>query len=234
MPLWLLLTMMMGGSYIQNKETAAANARAISRRTEGREEEKKVEEKQRQEVLGEAEALDPVLRQEALDLSAENTEQRINAVLADNKVGTTGDVGVVSEKLLDRRAQSVRDKANTASIMAALMSKTQAPGEVATDESRAILNLLGEARGNTGKLTRIGRKTNTLANLAGTPDASKLMLGGLMGSVGSSGLSASIMSGLQPPGGGYVGAGAPYAGAPQFSPDPNYIQPDAFGVAGIR
>ena len=226
MPLWLMLAMLMGGTAIRGREQTAALSRERDRRRQGREEEKVVEEKQRQEVLGEADALDPGLRQEALDISAAETEDRIKTVLEDNEVGTTGDVGVVSEKLLDRRAQSVRNQANTASILAALMSKTQAPNQVATDESRQILNLLSKAKGNTGALNRIGRKTNTLANIAGTPNQGRMMLGGLLGSVGSAGLSSSIMSGLEAPGGGY--AGTPY------SPDPSYTKPDAFNVSGIR
>ena len=227
MPTWLLLSLLLGGTALQSKTQTDALARGVRRQRQGRDEEEVVEAKQRQEVLGEAESLDPVLRQEALDLSASNTEDRINAVLADNEVGTTGDVGNVSESLLDRRAQSTRDRANNASILAALMSKTQAPGEVAFDEGQSIMDLLSAARGNTGQLQRIKRKTNTLADIESTPHSGKLMLGGLLSTVGSAGLSSSIMSGLEAPGTGYVGGAT-------ASPVPGYTMPDPFGIGAIR
>ena len=53
MPLWLMLAMLMGGTAIRGREQTAALSRERDRRRQGREEEKVVEEKQRQEVLGE-------------------------------------------------------------------------------------------------------------------------------------------------------------------------------------
>ena len=229
MPLWLALMLMAGGTAVQGKAQTDAARRYMDQQNIGREKEKKVEGQQRDEVLREAESLDPVLRQEALDASAAATEQQISDVLSDNAVDTTGDTGVVSNPVLLQRAQSTRNKANNASILAALMSKTQAPGDVAVDENADILNLIANSKGRTSKLGRNRKTTDTLAQILGIPNSGMMMAGGLMSGVGTMGATSNIMGGLQAPG------SEPFisTGGPMQSPVP-YAPEDPFGIAGIR
>lgn len=229
--MWWGLLLAALGTAVQNKERESAAERSRIERQTGREKEKAIEETQRTEVLANAAEMDPVLRQEAIDSQAAETEAQINAVLGDNELITTGDVGVISEPLLAQRAKSTREKANTASILAALNARVLAPGKAMNKEDRKGLELIKESQGRTSKLGRNRRTTDILASLMGTENASRMATGGLMQSFGMNQASGSIMGELQPPG----GAGAPeYSGTPQYSPNPYYVEPDAFGVAGIR
>lgn len=215
MPFWIPLIAAVLGTAVQNRTMSKANKRRQNELRIGREKEKKVEGEQRADVLKEAGTYDPTLRQEELDTEAAVTEEQILDVLSDNEALTTGDAGVISEALADQRAQSVREKANNASIMAALMSKVRAPQSVAASDELDMLDLISKSSGRSSKLGRIGRTTQTLADLEGQPDSTAMMMGGLAQSLGLSALSGQIMSGLQPP-------GASTPAMPNMSPNPNY------------
>ena len=228
MPIWIPLVMMALGTALQTRQQKKAGKRRTAELRIGRDKENKIEETQRKDVLDEAEQFDPALRQEAMDAKAAESETRINEVLEANELATSGDVGALPEALLAKRAKSTRDKANTASIMAALSSKVRAPKDASFDESQSMSELLAASQGRTHKLGRTGRTSSVLANLEGQTNPNAMMIAGLIQSMGMSAASGSIMQGLNSPG------ATPYAGKPQMTPLPNYTPPDAFGVAGIR
>ena len=201
MPIWLPLIMAALGTASQRKQIKGAAGRRRAEVRQGREKEKSVEDTQRREVLEAAEEFDPARRQEALDVSATETEGRLKDLLSASDISTPGDTGVISDKLLAQRAKSTRDRANTASVLAALTSKVQAPGKVATAEGQDFLDLIAESQGRSKELGRIGRTTKTLAGLEGQTDPKAMAMGGLMQQLGLSAASGSILGGLQPPGG---------------------------------
>lgn len=213
MPFWVPLIMAVLGTGIQNRTMRKANQRRMNEINIGREKEKREETQQRADVMQEAEAYDPTLRQEALDTEAAKTEEQINEVLSDNELMTTGDTGVISEGLQSQRVQSARDKANRASILAALRSKVRAPRDVGAQEEMDMLDLIARSQGRTSKMGRIGRTTQTLADLVGQPNSNQMMIGGLMSGLGLSAASNQIMKGLQPPAS---------AAVPNMTPNPNY------------
>lgn len=200
MPVWLPLILAALGSATQQKQIKGATGRRRTELRRGREKERGIEDIQREEVLSAAEEFDPTRRQEKLDVSAAETEGRLKDLLSASEISTPGDVGVISDKLLAQRAKSTRDRANTASILAALSSKVQAPGKVATAEGQDFLDLIAESQGRSKELGRIGRTTKTLAELEGQTDPKAMMMSGLMQQLGLSAASGSILSGLAPAG----------------------------------
>lgn len=200
LPVWLPLIMAALGSATQRKQIEGSAGRKRAELQRGREKERGVEDIQRKEVLSAAEEFNPARRQEALDVSATETEGRLKDLLSASEISTPGDTGVISDKLLAQRAKSTRDRANTASVLAALTSKVQAPGKVATAEGQDFLDLIAESQGRSKELGRIGRTTSTLAELEGKMDPKSTMLSGLMQQLGLSAASGSILGGLTPPG----------------------------------
>ena len=246
LPVWMPLILAALGSAGQQKQIKGASGRRRAEVRRGREKEKGVEDIQRREVLSAAEEFDPARRQEALDVSAVETEGRLKDLLSVDEISTPGDVGVISDKLLAQRAKSTRDRANTASVLAALTSKVQAPGKVATAEGQDFLDLIAESQGRSKELGRIGRTTKTLAGLEGQMDPKAVMLSGLMQQLGLSAASGSILSGLVPPGvspgvaaGKTLGATAGMGAVPMLNPSAYagmgavpMLNPSAYAGAG--
>lgn len=227
MPIWIPLLMMALGTATQAKQVKNAGRRSRAELQMGRDKESKIETTQRKDVLDEANKFDPTVRQEAMDTKASETEARINDVLSANELTTSGDVGDLPDALLAQRAKSTRDKANTASIMAALSSKVRAPGDTAFDEGQGLSELLADSKGRSSKLGRVGKTSNLLASLEGQTDKKTMMMAGVMQQLGMAMAGGSIMSGLAAP--GAMGA----AGATSSAVPAGYLQPNLSTLAGI-
>lgn len=197
----LLLTIL--GSQMQNRAIKQGEKRGRNEAARGRETQRGLESDRQAEVFKALEKFDPTARQEAMDTQAEGTRSNIESALAGaaEQAATPGNVGRVSEKTLEQRAASTREQANRASVLAALLSKVRAPGEVATDEAadklRTATNVSGIDR--TGR--RAANTTQLLTELVSQPSRRTMAAGGLAQGIGTSMLSGQIMGALGTPGG---------------------------------
>ena len=215
---WAGLILTLLSTAAQQRQLKKANQRRIAEMQKGKEKQKGIEKEQRADTMAEAQKYDPAARQEALDAEASAAEERIKAVLSDNPDVNTGEAGVISDALAATRAQSVKKRAEDASILAELLSKVQAPGYAGMDEARSIKNLGGRTDWRGSEYDRAGRTAEALAQLEGMPSPEAMMLSGVGSAVGGSMMSGSIMDQLKSPA---AAAAAPATGA--MSTNPYYV-----------
>lgn len=228
MPLAIPLIMTILGSGIQSREVKKASRRGMAERRKGREGQKEITERRRSEVLEALEKYDPGKRQERMETAASETQGRLESLLAETAADTMPkSVGKISKKVLAERAQNTRDRANEASILAALMSKVRAPRDVASEEALARMGLGSDIQGLEGESRRLARTTDILSNLESQPNARRMMAGGALQGAGMSLASGQILSALGVPGTKPIPEGA-------MSVNPNYVSPYAKLLEGIK